>query len=64
VTGEAPELGLLRRDHPGWHAWRRSDGVYVAWHVGTNPPVLVRARTVTGLREQIEAKTGGDGDAG
>jgi hypothetical protein len=62
--GEVPELGLLRADYPGWEMWRRDDGVYVAWLVLSRPGVLVRAVTVAGLRAQIEAKTGGTGDAG
>jgi hypothetical protein len=42
--------------------WRREDLAYVAWHLGTS--VMVHAVTVAGLRGQIEAKTGGTGDAG
>ena len=62
ISGEAPELALLRRDYPGWRMWRREDLAYVAWHVGTS--AVVHAMTVAGLREQIEATTGGTGDAG
>jgi hypothetical protein len=44
--------------------WRRHDGVFCAWHAGAVPLVVLRSHTVTGLREQLEARTGGDDDAG
>ena len=50
---ESSELALLRADYPGWEMWRNSDGVYIAWHVGTQPPVLVRSLTVSGLRSAV-----------
>jgi hypothetical protein len=64
-TPEAAQMALLRRDYPGWEMWRREDGVFCAWHVGTVPPAVLRSLTVSGLREQLEAQAkGGNGDAG
>jgi hypothetical protein len=60
---EAQAIVRLHRDYPGWEVWKRADGVLCAWHVGTVPPVVVRSLTVTGLREQLAARAGGD-DAG
>jgi hypothetical protein len=64
MSSEAEAMVLLRRDYPGWEMWRRHDGVFCAWHVGTVPLLVLRSLTVTGLREQLEAKTGGNDDAG
>jgi hypothetical protein len=70
---EREQLAGLHAASPGWEVWRRGDGVYCAWHVGSQPPTVLRASTVAGLAEAIEAETevnrraaaeGGNGDAG
>jgi hypothetical protein len=56
-------LAALRRDFPGWRAFRNEEGLYVAWWVGTRPDGLVRAATVSQLREAIEREVTGDEQA-
>jgi hypothetical protein len=46
-------LDALAAGSPGWEVWRRPDGVYCAWHVGAQPPLVLHAATVDGLREAI-----------
>lgn len=64
MTGGKPRtMAQLQAAWPGWRIWRNRDGEYLAWLVESRPPLLLRSRTVAGLREQIEAETGGS-DAG
>jgi hypothetical protein len=60
MSAEEQAIAILRRAYPGWEVWRRADGVLCAWHVGVIPLVVVRSLTVTGLREQLEARTEGE----
>ena len=60
---EDPELAQLAADSPGWEVWRRKeDGLYVAWLVLSQPPVVLYAESLIGLREQVEHHETGSGD--
>ncbi len=55
------DLDALAAEYPQWRIHRnRHDGEYTAWLPGTQPPLVVRAATVDGLREAIgqEAQDG------
>jgi hypothetical protein len=54
-------LAALRRDFPGWRAFRNEEGQYVAWWMGTRPDVLLYADDVGQLRALIiEREVTGD----
>jgi hypothetical protein len=48
-------LAAVDRDYPPWHAWPGVlAGVLYARRPGSSPPMVVRATTLDGLREEIE----------
>jgi hypothetical protein len=51
----ARALADVDRDFPGWHAWPAViGGVLYARRARSSPPMVVRAVTTDGLREEIE----------
>ena len=37
----------------GWHFWRGVSGLYYARRIRSSPPIVFRATTLDGLREQV-----------
>jgi hypothetical protein len=56
MTGHPePDRAQLAADYgPAWEIFRRR-GLVMAWLVPTLPPVVIRDRTVAGLRGRLEA---------
>jgi hypothetical protein len=49
-------LAEVERDHPGWHTWPGVlGGVFYARRPRSSPPLVVRAVSLAGLRQAIEA---------
>jgi hypothetical protein len=47
------DLDALEDIPPGWHYWRGVSGLFYARRVRSSPPIVLRAETLDGLREQV-----------
>jgi hypothetical protein len=56
VTGHPePDRAQLAADYaPGWQVFRAEGGDLVAWLPPAMPPIVLRDRTVAGLRARLE----------
>jgi len=62
---EPDRLKDLENDFPGWHCWKGVGGdTFYARRTRSSPPVVFRAQTIAGLREQIKDHRARQGQGG